>query len=188
MIFHCVVYLLTFADAGWRNGIIISRGARTMKALAGISHVVLDKTGTLTTGEVRVSSVHFAPRRPWTDIQIYRMLAAAEAPYAQRHPIAKAVFQYSLRQLNLEERAFGGSATDSGSVLSSGIQCRMEVDGDEVEVHVGSEPFLREHRISMGADVPPTSERTTSVYFAINSEFCGSMALQVRASSLPSDA
>ncbi|KAF1816395.1 HAD-like protein [Eremomyces bilateralis CBS 781.70] len=163
-------------DAGWRNGVIISRGARTMAALAGITHVVLDKTGTLTTGEVRVSSVYFQPNRRWTNHQVYRMLAAAEAPHAQRHPIAKAVFQYSLLQLNMEERTFSGRAAN-GSVVSSGIQCRMEVDGEEVNVHVGSEAFLQEHGIAMDADIP-SSERTTAVYFAINSEFGGFMALQ----------
>lgn len=80
---------------GARHGVLF-RGGAAVEKLAGISSVALDKTGTLTTGEMKVETVESFPAGREKEI--------ANVAYAMErlstHPLARAVTRYG-KQMNL---------------------------------------------------------------------------------------
>ena len=80
---------------GAELGILI-RSASTLEASREIAAIVLDKTGTLTSGAMRVHSV--TPASGWSEEEVLALAGAAES--GSEHPIARAIV----------EAAGGGSA------------------------------------------------------------------------------
>lgn len=112
-----------------REGVLI-KGGDAVEALAGKGTIVLDKTGTLTTGKWRVMD-YAGPER------LKPLIAAAEA--GCNHPAARAIHQ-----------AFASTA------ISPSRQLAIHVLGGGVTAHlngsaltVGSERFLREQLPSL---------------------------------------
>ena len=66
---------------------VLTRGASAIEAASGITHLVLDKTGTLTLGKLRVNQVFTAEGRSAEDV--LRLAAAVEV--GAEHPLAAAV-------------------------------------------------------------------------------------------------
>lgn len=81
---------------GARHGILI-RGGAAVEKLAEINTVALDKTGTLTTGELRVETVESFP--PGQEAEIARLAYSLEK--LSTHPLARAITRYGM-QKNLE--------------------------------------------------------------------------------------
>ncbi len=104
--------ILAAIAAGARRGILF-RGGVAVEQLAEIQIVAMDKTGTLTTGELRVESVESFPAG--------RELDVAELAYAlerlSTHPLARAVTRYG-RSQRLTERPL----TDFVSVTGCGLE------------------------------------------------------------------
>lgn len=175
-------------DASYAHGILLPGGASVLENLSRLTHIVLDKTGTLTEGKLQIAQTSFAePFR--SDARkrelCYQLLCAAERDEAQTHPVGRAVFQWCLRQLKEQGKAdnhVGGllptttSTTTSeagtaptrnvSSVLGKGV--RAEVQGYNkiwYTVHIGSERFLREHDICVPQHNPgiPPSSRSSSI-------------------------
>lgn len=78
---------------GARHGVLF-RGGSAVEKLAGITTVVLDKTGTLTTGELKVESVESFP--PGREGEIARLACSAER--LSSHPLARAMTHYGKQQ------------------------------------------------------------------------------------------
>lgn len=74
---------------GARNGILF-RGGAAIEGLAGIEVVAMDKTGTLTTGDLRVVSVESFP--PGREREVAEMAYTLEQRAS--HPIARAIVRY----------------------------------------------------------------------------------------------
>ena len=74
---------------GARHGILF-RGGAAVEKLAGITTVALDKTGTLTTGELRVESVQSFPAGRESEIA----QLAVSLEQLSNHPLARAVVRY----------------------------------------------------------------------------------------------
>src|SRR5205085_3065089 len=78
---------------GAKHGILF-RGGAAVEKLAGITTVALDKTGTLTTGELRVESVESFP--------LGREAEVAKLAYSlerlSTHPLARAVTRHGKQQ------------------------------------------------------------------------------------------
>lgn len=72
---------------GAELGILI-RSASTLEASRDIASIVLDKTGTLTSGAMRVHSV--TPAEGWSEADLLALAGAAES--GSEHPIARAVY------------------------------------------------------------------------------------------------
>ncbi len=78
---------------GARHGILF-RGGAAVENLAGINVVCLDKTGTLTTGELRVEKVESFP--PGRENEIARLAYSLEK--LSTHPLARAITRYGKQQ------------------------------------------------------------------------------------------
>ena len=98
---------------GARHGILF-RGGAAVEKLAGISTVALDKTGTLTTGELRVEKVESFPAG--------RELEVAQLGYSlerlSTHPLARAITRYG-KQQNLTPIEFEHFESITGQGLQS---------------------------------------------------------------------
>ncbi len=83
---------------GARRGILF-RGGAALEKLAGVDVVALDKTGTLTTGELVVESVESFPPGREKEVTTFAMALEKEAS----HPIAHAIVRYG-RERGLQPR------------------------------------------------------------------------------------
>ncbi|MFY1632778.1 heavy metal translocating P-type ATPase [Solwaraspora sp. WMMB335] len=113
--------LLVGTGRGAQLGVLI-RGAAALESAGRIDTVVLDKTGTLTTGRMRVVEVLPAPGMDRRQLLRY---AAAVEQYAE-HPIARAIVQAAVTE-------FGPELPEGdGFVALPGLGARARVDGREV--------------------------------------------------------
>jgi Cd2+/Zn2+-exporting ATPase len=78
---------------GARHGILF-RGGAAVEKLAAITTVALDKTGTLTTGELRVEKIQSFP--PGREQEVARMAYSLER--LSTHPLARAVTRYGKQE------------------------------------------------------------------------------------------
>ncbi|HWV99685.1 MAG TPA: cation-translocating P-type ATPase [Candidatus Acidoferrum sp.] len=101
---------------GARHGILF-RGGAAVEKLAGITTVALDKTGTLTTGELRVERVESFPSG--FEAEVAQLAYSLER--LSTHPLARAITrhgkQQGLRSLDLQ---------DFESITGQGLRARRE--------------------------------------------------------------
>jgi len=76
-----------------RHGILF-RGGAAVEKLAGITAVALDKTGTLTTGELRVEKIESFP--PGREAEVAQLAYSLER--LSTHPLARAITRYGKHQ------------------------------------------------------------------------------------------
>ncbi|WP_428936411.1 heavy metal translocating P-type ATPase [Streptomyces sp. ACT015] len=88
--------LMAATGRGARLGVLV-RGPQTLEALQHIDTVVLDKTGTLTTGHMTVADVTVVPGTLGRD-EVVRLAAAVEQ--GSEHPIGRAVVAFARRLPN----------------------------------------------------------------------------------------
>ncbi|CAK7231285.1 hypothetical protein SBRCBS47491_007879 [Sporothrix bragantina] len=156
-------------DVAWQNGILMLQGAETMERAAATTHVVLDKTGTLTRGTPSVTDVSLHPdwqtvldrneEKQDTPAELAVLICAAEIDAMASHPLASAVFRHMLPLCGEATwRAFrsgGGQVKDVKTVPGRGVECDVidhiteedEEDDHEEEprrVVVGSLTYLQE--------------------------------------------
>src|SRR5216117_2076075 len=87
---------------GARHGILF-RGGAAVEKLAGIDIVAMDKTGTLTTGELKVQQIESFP--PGSEREVAQLACSLER--LSTHPLARAIGRYGKQQqltlLDLEQ-------------------------------------------------------------------------------------
>jgi Cd2+/Zn2+-exporting ATPase len=98
---------------GARHGILF-RGGAAVEKLAGINIVALDKTGTLTTGELRVEHVESFP--PGREAEVARLAFSLER--LSTHPLARAITRYG-KQNQLEPIEFEHFESVTGQGLKA---------------------------------------------------------------------
>jgi len=152
---------------GAELGILVKGGA-ALEAASHVDHVLLDKTGTLTTGAPVVTEV--VSLGATTEAQLLAWAAAAEV--GSEHPIARAVVGAAhARGLVL------GAHERFTSTAGSGVEAM--VDGRRVRV--GTAKWLRAAGIEtdvLDARVATLSERGESVFFvAVAGELVGLLAV-----------
>ncbi|SFM65556.1 heavy metal-(Cd/Co/Hg/Pb/Zn)-translocating P-type ATPase [Pseudonocardia ammonioxydans] len=113
--------LAALAVAGRRGTLV--KDVTVLEALAEVDTVVLDKTGTLTTGRPRVVEVH--PLGRWTADEV--LVTAAAAEQGSEHVLGRAVRGHAL------ERGLGLPAA-SGFAAVPGEGVRADVAGRAVQV------------------------------------------------------
>ena len=103
---------------GARHGILF-RGGAAVEKLAEINVVALDKTGTLTTGELRVEKIESFP--PGRESEIARLAFSLER--LSTHPLARAITRHG-KQQKLEPIEFEHFESVTGEGLAGAPQRR----------------------------------------------------------------
>ncbi|MCX8156214.1 MAG: heavy metal translocating P-type ATPase [Verrucomicrobiae bacterium] len=134
-----------------RRGILF-RGGAAVENLAGIQVVALDKTGTLTTGELRVDRIESFP--PGREAEVAQLAYSLER--LSHHPLARAITAHGkrmqLQPLELE---------DFTSHTGLGLQARL----NGVEVRLGRREWLAEGPAgAIVAQAPPTDTSHSEVW------------------------
>jgi len=115
--------LLVGTGRGAQHGILVS-GPAALESARRIDTVVLDKTGTVTTGRMSVAAVHPAPG---VDVaELVRLAGALEA--GSEHPIARAVAEHATEQAG-PPAAVTGFANESGLGVSGTVAGQAVVAG-----------------------------------------------------------
>jgi Cd2+/Zn2+-exporting ATPase len=127
---------------GARHGVLF-RGGAAIEKLAGVTVVALDKTGTLTTGELDVISVESYP--PGKEARVLQLAAALEAN--SKHPLALAITRHT--------RATGAVVPVVEQFESlTGMGLRGIVDG--VPVLLGRRELLLKNDAALGKTIANT--------------------------------
>ncbi len=152
---------------GAKAGVLI-KNAEALERLEKVDTIVVDKTGTLTEGKPKVTSIRAEPG--FEEAEVLRLAASLEA--ASEHPLAAAVVDAAkARGIAL------APAADFESTTGKGVMGR--VDGRTVAL--GSTRFLTE----LGADVAGVqaqadrarSEGATVIFGAIDGKAAGVIAI-----------
>ncbi|MDE3077386.1 MAG: copper-translocating P-type ATPase, partial [Chloroflexota bacterium] len=152
---------------GAENGILI-RGGEALEQARRINAIVLDKTGTLTTGKPRVTGVlsAAAPDSALHDSDVIRLAAAAEI--GSEHPLGEAIVAHA-KQLGLELP----KVDQFLSITGKGIQARVE-DHDLV---LGNLSLMEERGIALnglaGRAASMAAEGATPLYVALDGRTYG---------------
>lgn len=107
---------------GARHGVLF-RGGAAVEKLAEVDVVCLDKTGTLTTGELRVEKVESLP--PGREAEISQIAYSLER--LSTHPLARAITRYG-KQQNLVAIEFEHFESVTGQGLlarRNGVECKL---------------------------------------------------------------
>src|SRR5579863_5635166 len=131
--------LVVASGRGAQLGIFI-KGYQALESSRSVDTVVLDKTGTVTTGAMAVTEVRSAPGTS-RDVLLRRMGGVEDA---SSHPVAAAVSAAARAELGDLPRAGGFESLP-------GLGARGMVDAEEVIV--GREKLLRDRRVTIPADL-----------------------------------
>lgn len=123
---------------GAENGILI-KGGDALEILNRVDHVVLDKTGTLTTGRPQVIQV---VSYGMSEEELLMLAASAES--GSEHPIARAIVEKAKSKGTKIQNPKSFSAYPGGGI-------RAEVDG--MDVLMGSPKFFNGRGVGVGPDV-----------------------------------
>jgi len=148
---------------GARHGILF-RGGAAVEKLAEVNTVCLDKTGTLTTGELRVETVESFP--PGREKEIVQLAYSLEK--LSTHPLARAITRHG-KQHGLEIIEF----PQFESVTGEGLKAR----------HAGKEIFLGkrgwvESQVCKGGFAAPQSGAGTSEVWVAVGDLLGRVILR----------
>ncbi|KAJ9625660.1 Cu(2+)-transporting P-type ATPase [Taxawa tesnikishii (nom. ined.)] len=188
---------------GAEQGILIKGGA-ALETATKISHVVLDKTGTLTMGKMSVAKADI--KGDWaSDPSKLRMwwtlIGLAET--SSEHPIGKAIVNAAKSHLNMPvDGQLDGNVGDFEAVVGKGISTYIEAgsssERQRYHVLVGNASFLRSKDIEVPASEDeeydaystPTAPKigaasssktanagTTTIHTAISGAYMGSLSL-----------
>lgn len=162
--------ILVGTGLGAQHGILI-KDAAALERAGKLSHLILDKTGTLTAGRLTVKEV--IPAEPATDRnQLLRLAASVE--HLSEHPLAEAIVRHA-RQRGLDLVP----VTDFQSTTAAGVRGRIEGQ----TVVIGRIAALRQQGVVGLDDLLETRHQSldatqTTVAVAIDGRFAGWIALE----------
>jgi Cu+-exporting ATPase len=154
---------------GAELGILI-KGGEALQRAGDVTHVVLDKTGTVTEGRPAVTDMVLVPGTQWTEEELLRLVASLEA--SSEHPLADAIVRHAKeRGLALSEPQGFQSMTGLGAV---GI-----VDGTDLVV--GNEALMKEYAVKTEplreAAERLSGEGKTPMYVSLDGALAGLIAV-----------
>lgn len=166
LISHPTAMVAAFAAAA-RLGIMIKQ-TRTLEAAADIDTVVMDKTGTLTTGVFAVSRL-----APAENIDGAALLqAAADAEQSSNHPLARSILN-TAGKAKIEP----AQVKDYEEVHGRGVRAEMA----EGTIHAGRAAWLLELEPSIADAVAAVEERIegmSGVHVMRNGTYLGAVGLE----------
>src|SRR5215218_6858328 len=152
---------------GAESGILI-RGGEALEGAHKLDTVVLDKTGTLTTGEAQLTDV--VVENGIREEELLKLVASAER--TSEHPLGEAIVR------GAKDRGLPLAEADAFEAVSGG-GIRASVEGREVLV--GSRRFLSEASVSEDGLLPEAEELAregkTPIFVAVDGRPTGLMAV-----------
>ncbi|VAX16683.1 Lead, cadmium, zinc and mercury transporting ATPase; Copper-translocating P-type ATPase [hydrothermal vent metagenome] len=127
--------IMVGAAKGAESGALIKNGEALEKS-AGITAIILDKTGTITTGEPEVASVFTTGGVTEKDL----ITIAATAEKRSEHPLGEAVVRYAA-----EKGLVISGPDDFASATGSGVTATVK----GAKVFVGSEKYMKENGLGV---------------------------------------
>ncbi|MFE4964336.1 heavy metal translocating P-type ATPase [Streptomyces sp. NPDC056660] len=137
--------LMAATGRGAQLGVLVS-GPRTLEALQHVDTVVLDKTGTLTSGHMTVARVATVPDGPAED-ELLRLAGAVEQ--GSEHPIGRAVTAYARRSADQEPLP---DVTGFTATAGRGVTGRVAGRTVEVAVPEGELPPVLAEALAAAED------------------------------------
>jgi P-type Cu+ transporter len=176
-----------------QQGILVKGGA-ALETATRITHIVLDKTGTLTVGRLNVAETRMEPTwnsNEWRSRLWWTLVGLAEM--GSEHPVGRAILTAAKENLHIgQEDTIPGGVGNFKVTVGRGISATIEPNssGDQTryEVSIGNAYFLR----GKGIHVPETAESAslttpslakststgiTSIHIAINKQYAGTLGL-----------
>jgi Cu2+-exporting ATPase len=148
---------MTGIGKGAENGILI-KDASILEKVNDIDSIVVDKTGTITTGKPVVKNMRWAG--PDKDKEILNLVYTIES--RSEHPLAEAISDY------LSSRASNGYSIDEFQSLTGlGIEARF----NESDLLIGNRSLMEQHDIEIPEELSPGASGpekgiSTQVYVA----------------------
>ncbi|HEY4578008.1 MAG TPA: heavy metal translocating P-type ATPase [Yaniella sp.] len=164
--------LLAGTGRASQMGILIS-GPQVLEDSRGVDTVVLDKTGTVTEGNMAVSDVQAFGDHSADDV----LISAAAVELGSEHPIARAIVDAGQERATLPQvmgfsSTAGGGVT--GTILTPEAQYKVAAGRSSFIVdHVGG--LLEEHERALNA---AEAAGSTAVWVAIDGQLAGIISLQ----------
>ena len=147
---------------------ILFKGADAVERIRDVDLVVLDKTGTLTEGAPRVSSV--TALGDWSERELLRFAASAEQ--RSLHPIGAAIIA-AAQERSIDLMQVSSFASETGL----GIAARLE----RHELRIGNAAFLQEQGVPAdafrAADHLMDPEGRTVIFVSIDGALAGAIAI-----------
>ena len=183
---------------GAEHGILVKGGA-ALETATKITHVVLDKTGTLTFGKLKVAKASLEPT--WTSNDWRRRLwwtLVGLAESSSEHPIGKAIGAAAREQLELGDGdGFDGSIGTFEVTVGRGIAVEIEphssADRTRYQVLIGNAVFVRSKGVAVPDHADPDSDTSksnamssaesdlpagvTHIHVAISKQYAGTLAM-----------
>ena len=162
----------------------MAEGARTMEKLNQITHIIMDKTGTVTEGQLHMAACDLTDE--WYDgwEQLSVLICAAEEHNGVAHPAGLAVFRGCLQDIQTPWRRYKehGGIENLEEIPGQGLQCDVDV-GDKVwrKVCLGNAKFMESTGVTLieRPDLKPQAKGALNVYIAIDDGYAGVIRLQV---------
>jgi Cu+-exporting ATPase len=152
---------------GAQEGILI-KNAETIEKAEKVSHVLTDKTGTLTEGKPRVVNI---ATNGISQEELIRIAASLEQN--SEHPLARSIMDFAK-----EQNVAASSIQDFESVTGGGVKGRFNGQ----EALLGKIKFIEENNVSIPANLKETAEAwqregQTVVWVANNKKLYGMLAI-----------
>ncbi|KAJ2902443.1 hypothetical protein MKZ38_000572 [Zalerion maritima] len=181
---------------GAEHGILV-KGGVALEVSTKVTQVVLDKTGTITYGKMKVAnSDHTATwERTTTQKRLWWTLVGL-AEMGSEHPVGRAVLAAAKEELGMDlEGTIDGSVGDFKAAVGRGISSMVEPASTRrtrYNVLVGNRTFLAENDIEVPESAIAASEQinqkispgkssssagTTNIFVAINGQYAGRVSL-----------
>ncbi|OCA96196.1 carbonate dehydratase [Actinobaculum suis] len=132
--------LLVGTGRGAQMGILI-KGPEVLESTRKVDTIVLDKTGTVTTGEMTLTEVITAPGEDQD--QILRLAGALEN--SSEHPIAKAITNASQQSSTSQMSTDPLLVTEFENVAGKGVTAKL----NGVDTYIGRPSFLSEQGLEL---------------------------------------
>ena len=151
------------AEAG-----VLIRNGEALQTASKITTMILDKTGTITEGDPKVTDVLLAKGQEREHV----LMLAASIEAGSEHPLAMAIVQ-SAKEQGIEARKVSAFA----SIAGKGVQATL----DDSQLLFGNEKLMKERGINIEAFIDKAQslaqEAKTPMYFAINNELTAVIAV-----------
>ncbi|MWB99768.1 heavy metal translocating P-type ATPase, partial [Agromyces seonyuensis] len=159
------VAILAGTGRGARRGILIT-GPSALESAASVRTVLLDKTGTLTTGRLSLVAVQAAPDASEADV----LALAASLEHGSEHPVARAITA-AATEVQPVARAITAAAAEVQPVAVEAFRALPGsgvagvVEGDDVLV--GSPALLAERGIALPAPLAEAADAADGTLVAV---------------------